>query len=476
MSKSVAIIGGGIAGTTAARLAQSLGLSVTLFDQGQRGVGGRMSHRRVDRASHVVLPNDDLGATDGPVDRFDHGCQFFFSSSPRFTETVQEWIAAGVVTAWQQRCVLWSTSTSSSSSRRDFFGALENQLSPCYVGKGGMHNIARYQARMAIASGATLLTATRVSSVQAAPDAGDRRWQVLGTSGFSALHNTPEVAAAGDAPKPLGMFDAVIFTDASSSQGKWHRASAGAAEIAPAMALWIASRPRLPLFTAMLVIPPGPWSAHDAIVFDSGPVWYACRNSAKPGFGGGIDEGKKASGEPIRESWTIVSTPEFACQEIAHVPMCDQAEGGVRIFKPQEDSYLNAPGVGPADVLARAFLDAVQGPSSTSTSPSPSPLPSPSPSPWLFLQGQRWGSAVPGSLNYDKAEVVEIAGTLYQRTTPNLSPREPLDVGGNDYLSDDAQRIYYCGDFVSRRAAGVEAAVLSAEDCVRHVAQVLLSS
>lgn len=451
MAPKIAVVGGGLAGTTCARTMQSLGLQVVLFDQGQRGFGGRTSHR-----------SNQIGLS---VDRFDHGCQFFYASSPRFSEIVREWVGAGVVGDWKHRRVLWSTSADvvgpsplgQGSRPRDFFGALENQQSPCFVGIGGMHNIARFQASVAESSGATLSPATRVVDVQKVRE----QWHLLGTSGLAAFHNTPEAAAGEATAASLGTFDAVIFTDASSSQQKWHRASAGAADIAPAMAAWIAARPRLPLFTAMLIIPAGgPCSDHDAIVFDKGPVWYACRNSAKPGFGMGGENPDNG-----RESWTIVSTPEFACQEIAAVPMCEQGDSPEKkTFRPQEDSYLNAPGVGPADVLARFFLEAVQGP----------PVASESATPWLYLQGQRWGSAVPGSLDAATSEVVEIASTLYQRTIPHLSPREPVE-DGKDFLYDDAQRIFYCGDFCSRRVAGVEAAVLSGEDCGRHVAKLLLS-
>ena len=83
--KTVAVVGGGITGTTIARLlAESFqsSVAVTLFDQGQRGFGGRASHRRVDVASQKVLANIDDPLEDlRIIDSFDHGCQFFFASS-----------------------------------------------------------------------------------------------------------------------------------------------------------------------------------------------------------------------------------------------------------------------------------------------------------------------------------------------------------------------------------------------------------
>jgi len=516
MKVSVAVVGGGVAGSTVSRfLAQHFhkSIAVTLFDQGQRGFGGRTSHRRVDISSRAVLPNDDgADEANANVDAFDHGCQFFFSSSPRFQDYVAEWEQLNVVRDWKERRVLWysvdgsphsvpslppsllpHTPTFSSSSdqqqqqqqqqqqrkKRDFFGLIENPHKACYVGVGGMHGIAQHQARVAEKHGATLRRGTRVAStVRAARGSG---WDLHGVSGQAAFHNTPEAVARAAAPVSLGSFDAVVFTDASCSFTGWHRASAGAADVAPDMAAWIARRPRVPLFTAMLTLPAGSVAADaDCIVFESGPVWYACRNNAKLGAASPSDPSHptaEASSAP-RDCWTLISSPEFACQEIAAVPMSiPLAAAGpgseAREFRPQENDYLNGQG-GPADALCRAFLD------STTTPSMPRP-------PILYLQGQRWGSAIPGSLDArgeggaaegEADAVTDIAGTRYQRSVPDLSPRPDALSGpgrGQDFLADDDLGLYYAGDFVSTtRAPGVEAAVLSAEDCARHVAATLL--
>ena len=470
MAQSVAVVGGGITGTTCARLlAQNFAssIAVTLFDQGQRGFGGRTSHRRVDLVSRLVLPDDEPDGNGPSFDSFDHGCQFFFSASPRLRDgAVEEWLRANIVHKWENRRVLWSTSSyaasasspSSSSSTRDFFGILSNAQQPCFVGTGGMHRIARYQACMAEKSGATLRSGTRVSSTRAATDGGG--WELFGTSGHAAFHNTAETAVSGGvSDTSLGTFDAVVFTDASCSYEKWHRASAGAAEIAPQMATWIAARPRIPLFTAMITLRGCVCPNHDCIVFESGPVWYACRNNAKLRLGS-IEGGADIT-ESARDCWTLVSSPEFACQEIAAVPMRAPKEAGGS-FRPQEDSYLNGAG-GPAEALSRAFLE--------------SPDVGGTHSEVLYLQGQRWGSAVPGSLR--GGERVEIEGTLYQRSVPDLTPVEVdspkgASVAEKDFLFDDEKKVYYCGDFVSSgRVPGVEAAYLSAEDCARHVGALL---
>ncbi len=87
MAPSIAIIGGGIAGTTALHVlsTQFPGLRATLFDQGQRGVGGRTSHRRVDHSGSIVNDETLLSPMDAHLyDSFDHGCQFFFATTSRF--------------------------------------------------------------------------------------------------------------------------------------------------------------------------------------------------------------------------------------------------------------------------------------------------------------------------------------------------------------------------------------------------------
>jgi hypothetical protein len=86
-------------------------------------------------------------------------------------------------------------------------------------------------------SGAAVERAVRVSSV--ARGQGGSGWALRGTRGRNALHDTPSLEAAGATDAPLGTFDLVLLTDASSSLGGWHRASANIAlveHIAPAPA------------------------------------------------------------------------------------------------------------------------------------------------------------------------------------------------------------------------------------------------
>ena len=76
------IIGAGIAGLAAGRMAQQAGLKVMLIDKARR-VGGRISTRH----------------TDGFV--FNHGAQFATSKSSDFNDILRAAITAGRATNWQ---------------------------------------------------------------------------------------------------------------------------------------------------------------------------------------------------------------------------------------------------------------------------------------------------------------------------------------------------------------------------------------
>ncbi|CAD5107858.1 NAD(P)/FAD-dependent oxidoreductase [Zestomonas carbonaria] len=81
MSSSIAIIGTGLAGLSAAHSLTNAGLSVQLFDK-SRGSGGRMASKRSDAGS------------------LDLGAQYFTARDRRFLETVQRWQSRGWVAEW----------------------------------------------------------------------------------------------------------------------------------------------------------------------------------------------------------------------------------------------------------------------------------------------------------------------------------------------------------------------------------------
>ncbi|MCZ8369072.1 MAG: FAD-dependent oxidoreductase [Porphyrobacter sp.] len=81
----ILIIGGGMAGLSAATALASTGARVIVLDKG-RGPGGRMAARRVEIAGEQVS--------------FDHGAQFFTARDPDFREIVAGWEQAGVAARW----------------------------------------------------------------------------------------------------------------------------------------------------------------------------------------------------------------------------------------------------------------------------------------------------------------------------------------------------------------------------------------
>lgn len=81
MNASIAIIGTGLAGLSAAQSLNAAGHDVQLFDK-SRGSGGRMASKRSDAGS------------------LDLGAQYFTARDRRFVEVVQQWQARGWVEEW----------------------------------------------------------------------------------------------------------------------------------------------------------------------------------------------------------------------------------------------------------------------------------------------------------------------------------------------------------------------------------------
>ncbi|MBU7579948.1 MAG: FAD-dependent oxidoreductase [Porphyrobacter sp.] len=81
----ILIIGGGMAGLSAATALATTGQRIIVLDKG-RGPGGRMAARRVEIAGEQVS--------------FDHGAQYFTARDPAFREAVAAWEAAGVAARW----------------------------------------------------------------------------------------------------------------------------------------------------------------------------------------------------------------------------------------------------------------------------------------------------------------------------------------------------------------------------------------
>ena len=117
-SKSIAIIGAGIAGLSCAVRLKSRGHQVELFEKG-RGPAGRMSTKR----------GDDWTA--------DHGAQYFTARDPLFIKQVEQWVAEGVAAAWNPEVKVFEAGQWQASQSKDVR----------YVGIPGMNAPAKQLAK-----------------------------------------------------------------------------------------------------------------------------------------------------------------------------------------------------------------------------------------------------------------------------------------------------------------------------------------
>ena len=118
---SIAIIGAGLAGISAARLLTDQGHAVSLFDK-SRSVGGRLATRRAD-----------------PY-RFDHGAQFFTARSREFQEFLKPFLDQGHVAPWHPQLAQLSTNGANRTSPWP-------DTDPHYVGTPTMNAFAKACAK-----------------------------------------------------------------------------------------------------------------------------------------------------------------------------------------------------------------------------------------------------------------------------------------------------------------------------------------
>lgn len=159
---SVAIIGAGIAGISAAAALRRAGYTVTLFDRGRR-IGGRACSR---------------SANGG----YDHGAQFFTVADPAFERALAPHIRSGAVASWSGRIVR----------------CVDKQLLDLdarrYVGVPGMGRLAE-----ALADGCDVATDTRVTVAEERArgwSLGDADGSELGEYDVLLLATPPEQASA----------------------------------------------------------------------------------------------------------------------------------------------------------------------------------------------------------------------------------------------------------------------------------------
>jgi hypothetical protein len=348
----VAVVGGGLAGLSAATRLAALGLVPTVFDMG-RSPGGRACSR--------LMPDQGLA--------FDHGCQFLAPRGAEFGAEVAGWAAAGAAAEWRGRLGDLDPASSSftprngseTSDESGFCGVLGG-AGPVYVGTPSIGAVPALLAAQLAQAGGSLVQGQRVRSrsisvllhgcfwrrsQRSAQNRAMRglqvsrlQWDGAGGGGWT-LHGAPRAPPGAAAPPaaaaPLGTFAAVVLADAltavPTSPGYAGLLESCGPEVA-ALARRMTAASHLPAFTLMLAFD----APLGAVPFDGASIrgadaggaaapafaWVA-RDSAKPGRGGG--------GGP--ECWVAVTTPERSGALLQRWPLL--AKGGT--YNPQTAAY-----------------------------------------------------------------------------------------------------------------------------------------
>lgn len=153
----VAVVGGGLAGLSAAGRLAELGLSPTLFDMGTRAPGGRACSRAVPQARLT----------------FDHGCQFLAPASDEFASAVRAWAAAGAAVEWAGALGELDPGSGTFRERERSgnaavdshpgFCGLMSAPGPVYRGQPGMGAVAQLLAQRLLQAGGVIVQGQRVS-------------------------------------------------------------------------------------------------------------------------------------------------------------------------------------------------------------------------------------------------------------------------------------------------------------------------
>jgi len=187
-SKSIAIIGAGIAGLSCAIRLKSLGHHVELFEKG-RGPAGRMSTKR----------GDDWTA--------DHGAQYFTARDPLFINQVEQWLTDGVAAVWRPLLKVFEANQWTISPSKDIR----------YVGIPGMNGPAKQLAKdVTIHSSQTINGLTY----------RDGRWYLRSAEAGDITQSFDEIVLAIPGPQVSALAqhihpDIKALTEASNMKGCW---------------------------------------------------------------------------------------------------------------------------------------------------------------------------------------------------------------------------------------------------------------
>jgi len=315
----VAVVGGGIAGLTAASRLARQGCAVTVYETG-RGPGGRTSTRRA--------------GPDGQGWQFDHGAQFFSAKDPHFKTIVDEWVAEGIVGEWQ------GTFGVLDGNSKTFTEDTETKTR--YVGTPSMNSVAKSLAKR---TGVELVTSRRVVRFEKGADESDS-WSVVHRSSAP-----PPVDADGnltpEPPEADPHFTAIVVADKQTASDRSIRVYNEDPPIksAEAPVIWNGMRAasQTPSFALMFAVKRindkvSLFPFHGATVTNDKTLSWIAEDSSKPG-------------RPLNENKSSGTVQCFVAQSTA-----DFAKARVKAMS-------TIPGTSPhqtlLDEVAREMLEAV---------------------------------------------------------------------------------------------------------------------